>query len=46
MSGDDSKEEINLWNLVIGSMDVNALYPSIDIDFAVKKCVEIIVKDV
>ena len=26
---------------VVGSMDVKALYPSIDIDFAVEKCVEL-----
>ena len=29
-------EEIDLKNCVIGSMDVKALYPSIDIDFEVK----------
>ena len=44
MCGDDSKEKINLRNCVIGSMDVKALYPSIDIDFAVKTCVVTIVK--
>ena len=30
-------EEEDLTNCVIGSMDVKALYPSIDIDFAVRK---------
>ena len=37
-------EEIDLKNCVIGSMDVKALYPSIDIDFAVEKCVEMVIK--
>ena len=37
-------EEVDLKNCVIGSMDVKALYPSIDIDFAVDKCIEMIVK--
>ena len=32
--------------MVIGIMDVKALYPSIDIDFMVKKCVEMIVKNI
>ena len=35
-------EEENLTNCVIGSMDVKALYPSIDIDFAVERCVELL----
>ena len=34
--------EMDLKNCIIGSMDVKALYPSIDIDFAVQKCVEMI----
>ena len=37
-------EDINLENCIIGSMDVKALYPSIEIDFAVEKCVEMIEK--
>ena len=37
-------EEVDLKNCVIGSMDVKALYPSIDIDFAVEKCIEMIVQ--
>ena len=37
-------ETVDLTNCVIGSMDVKALYPSIDIDFAVDKCVEMIVE--
>ena len=37
-------EEVDLKNCIIGSMDVKALYPSIDIDFAVEKCVEMINK--
>ena len=37
-------ETVDLRNCVIGSMDVKALYPSIDIDFAVEKCVEMIVE--
>ena len=40
----DSKKEINLGNRVIQILDVKALYPSIDIDYAVKKCVDMIVK--
>ena len=35
-------ETVDLNNCIIGSMDVKALYPSIDIDFAVEKCVEMI----
>ena len=30
-------ETVDLSNCIIGSMDVKALYPSIDIDFAVEK---------
>ena len=37
-------ETVDLTNCIIGSMDVKALYPSIDIDFAVEKCVEMILK--
>ena len=37
-------ETVDLTNCVIGSMDVKALYPSIDIDFAVDKCVEMIIE--
>ena len=37
-------ETVDLSNCVIGSMDVKALYPSIDIDFAVEKCVKMIVR--
>ena len=44
MCGNDIKEEINLRNCVIGSRDAKALYPSIDKGFAVKKCVEMIIK--
>ena len=44
MRGNDSKEEINLRNFIIGSRDVKPLYTSIDIDITVKKCVKIIVK--
>ena len=36
-------KDVDLSNCIIGSMDVKALYPSIDIDFAVDKCVEMIV---
>ena len=32
----------DLNNCIIGSFDVDALYPSIDIDFAVEKCLELI----
>ena len=35
-------ETVNLENCIIGSMDVKALYPSIDIDFATEKCVDMI----
>ena len=35
-------DTVNLDNCVIGSMDVKALYPSIDIDFATEKCVDMI----
>ena len=31
-------EEKDLKNCIIGSFDVEALYPSIDVDFAVEKC--------
>ena len=44
MCGNDSKEKINLMNYVIGSTDVKAMYPSTDIDLAVEKCVETILK--
>ena len=37
-------ETVNLERCIIGSMDVKALYPSIDIDFATEKCVEMIQK--
>ena len=37
-------ETVDLTDCVIGSMDVKALYPSIDIDFAVEKCVEMIIE--
>ena len=37
-------ETVNLEKCIIGSMDVKALYPSIDIDFATEKCVEMIQK--
>ena len=37
----DSKEK-DLKNCIIGSFDVEALYPSIDVDFAVGKCLELI----
>ena len=37
-------ETVDLTNCIIGSMDVKALYPSIDIDFAVEKCVEMILQ--
>ena len=36
--------EVDLSNCIIGSMDVKALYPSINIGFAVQKCVEMIKK--
>ena len=32
----------NLHGCIVGSMDVEALYPSIDIDFAVDKCMELL----
>ena len=32
----------NITDCIIGSMDVEALYPSIDIDFSVDRCVELI----
>ena len=38
MFGNDSKEYINFRNCVIGNRDVKALYPSINIDIAVKMC--------
>ena len=37
-------ETVDLENCTIGSMDVKALYPSIDIDFATEKCVEMLTK--
>ena len=39
-----NNNNISLRNTIIGSMDVKALYPSIDVDFAIGKCGEIIVK--
>ena len=36
MYGNDSKEEINIRNCVIGSKDLKVFYSSLDIDFAVK----------
>ena len=39
---DQLNERENLDNCIIGSMDVSALYPSIDIEFSVDKCVEMI----
>ena len=44
MCGNDSKEYINLGNCVFWNRDVKALYRSIEIDIAVKKCAEMIVK--
>ena len=35
-------QEEDLRNCIIGSFDVTALYPSIDVDFAVEKCLELI----
>ena len=46
MRGNDIKEKIAHRKCVLWSMDVKALYPSIDIDFAVKKCVEMMVKNI
>ena len=40
----DVNETVDLENCTIGSMDVKALYPSIDIDLAIGKCVEMITK--
>ena len=37
-------ETVDLTNCIIGSMDVKALYLSIDIDFAVEKCVGMILQ--
>ena len=42
--GNNTTEEINLKKCVIGSIDVKIFYPSINIDSAVKKCMEMIVK--
>ena len=39
---DKLNESEDLDNCIIGSMDVSALYPSIDIDFSVDRCVEMI----
>ena len=48
-STDDMLSRINetnknedLKNCIIGSFDVDALYPSIDVDFAIEKCLELI----
>ena len=38
----DANARQNLDKAIIGSMDVKALYPSIDVDFAVDKCMEIV----
>ena len=35
-------ENDDLTNCIIGSMDVEALYPSIDIDFSVEKCEKLV----
>ena len=36
--------EQDLTNCIVDSMDVDALYPSIDIEFAVEKCMELLIK--
>ena len=38
-------QEKDLKNCIIGSFDVEALYPSIDVDFAVEKCLELIMEN-
>ena len=46
MCGNDSKGDINIRNCVVRTKDVKALYPSIDIHFAVKESVKMMVKDI
>ena len=41
---EDLNKNKDLKNAIIGSMDVDALYPSIDIEFSVDKCVELILE--
>ena len=50
-STEDLQSQVNLANstgkldkAIIGSMDAKALYPSLDVDFAVEKCLEIIME--
>ncbi|CAI9736119.1 Hypothetical predicted protein [Octopus vulgaris] len=38
----DCNKTCDLTGCIVGSMDVVSLYPSIDVDFAVEKCVEMI----
>ena len=38
----ECNESENLTRSILGSMDAKALYPSIDVDFAVDKCIELI----
>ena len=38
----ECNESENLTKSIVGSMDVTALYPSIDVDFAVDKCIQLI----
>ena len=35
---------MDLSRCILGSMDVKALYPSIDIDFSVDECVELLLE--
>ena len=37
-------ESTDLKNCIIGSFDVDALYPSIDVNFAIEKCLELILQ--
>ena len=37
-----TNENTDIKNCVIGSFDVDALYPSIEVNFAIEKCLEII----
>ncbi len=37
--------EVDLRNSMVGSFDVDALYPSIDVDFSIEKCMELILEN-
>ena len=41
----ECNRECDLHDYMVGSFDVNALYPSIDVDFSIAKCMELILEE-